>query len=60
MVSHQPETSNETWESCKEEIRKIIKNKLDITDDMEIDHCHHMCKGSAECGKNKKYRNLRL
>ena len=39
-----PETSIETWESCKEEVIKIIKNKLDITDDIEIDHCHSMGK----------------
>ena len=38
------ETSKETWESCKEEVRDIIKNKLDTTDDIEIDHCHHICK----------------
>ena len=26
-----PETPNETWENCEEEVRKIIRNKLDIT-----------------------------
>ena len=31
-----PETSNETWERCEEEVRNIIKNKLDVTDDIEI------------------------
>ena len=25
-----PKISNETWESCEEKVRKIIKNKLDI------------------------------
>ena len=39
-----PEISNETWESCEEEIRKIIKNKLDITDDVELDRCHRIGK----------------
>ena len=39
-----PETPNETWENCEEEVRKIIKNKLDITDDIEIDRCHCMVK----------------
>ena len=39
-----PETPNETWENCEEEVRKIIKNKLDITDDIEIDPCHCMGK----------------
>ena len=39
-----PETPNETWGNCDEEMRKIIKNKLDITDDIEIDRCHCMDK----------------
>ena len=39
-----PKTSSETWESCKEEVMKIIKSKFDITDDIEIDRCHHMGK----------------
>ena len=39
-----PEKPNETWENCKKEVRKIIRNKLDITDDIEIDRCHHMGK----------------
>ena len=39
-----PETSCETWESCEAEIMEIIKSKLDITDDTEIDRCHHIGK----------------
>ena len=39
-----PETPNETLGNCEEEMRKIIKNKLDITDDIEIDRCHCMVK----------------
>ena len=39
-----PETSNETWESCEEEVIQIIKNKLGITDDIEVDRCHCMGK----------------
>ena len=39
-----PETPNETLGNCEEEMRKIIKNKLDITDDTEIDRCHCMVK----------------
>ena len=38
------ETSSKTWESCKEEVMKIIRNKLYITDDTEIDRCHRMGK----------------
>ena len=39
-----PEISNETWKSCEEEVRKIIKNKLDMTDDIEVDCYHRMSK----------------
>ena len=46
-----PEISNETWESCEEEVRKIIKNKLDITDDIELDRCHRM--GKFQRNKSK-------
>ena len=38
------EILSETWENCKEKVRKNIKNKLDITDDIEIDCCHRMGK----------------
>ena len=38
-----PETC-ETWESCEEELMKIIKSKLDITDDIKTDCCHHTSK----------------
>ena len=46
-----PETSSETWECCKEELMKIIKRKLDINDDIKIDHCHHM--GKFQRNKSK-------
>ena len=46
-----PETPNETWENCEEEVRKIIRNKLDITDDIEIDRCHRM--GKFQRNKSK-------
>ena len=39
-----PETTNETWENCEEEVKKIIRNKLDITDDIKIDRYHCMGK----------------
>ena len=45
------EISCETWESCKEELMKIIKSKLDITDDIKIDCCHHM--GKFQRNKSK-------
>ena len=46
-----PETPNETWENCEEEVRKVIRNKLDITDDIEIDRCHRM--GKFQRNKSK-------
>ena len=46
-----PETPNESWENCEEEVRKIIRNKLDITDDIEIDRCHRM--GKFQRNKSK-------
>ena len=46
-----PEKPNETWENCKKEVRKIIRNKLDITDDIEIDRCHRM--GKFQRNKSK-------
>ena len=39
-----PETAKETCGNCEEELRKIIRNQLDITDDIEIDRCHRMGK----------------
>ena len=35
-----PETPNETWENCEDEVRRIIRNKLDINNDIEIHRCH--------------------
>ena len=46
-----PETPNETWENCEEEVKKIARNKLDITDDIEIDRCHRM--GKFQRNKSK-------
>ena len=46
-----PETPNETRESCEEEVKKIARNKLDITDDIEIDRCHRM--GKFQRNKSK-------
>ena len=45
--------SNGTWKSCKEEVIKIIKNKLDITDDNEKDRCHRM--GNFQRSKSKPW-----
>ena len=44
-----PETSNERWESCKGEVKKTTKNKLDITGDIEIARCQ----GRGKFPRNK-------
>ena len=69
------ETSNETWENCEEEVTKIIRNKSDITNDIEIDFCHRMGKfqrnkpkykdqrqaqGYAKCEKVIRQRNIHI
>ena len=43
-IDDMPERPNETMKNCKEEVRKIIRNKLDVTDDIEIDRCPRMGK----------------
>ena len=44
-----PEPSNERWESCKGEVKKTTKNKLDITGDIEIARCQ----GRGKFPRNK-------
>ena len=51
------ETSNETWENCEEEVTKIIRNKSDITNDIEIDFCHRMGKFQRNKAKYKVQRS---
>ena len=46
-----PKTSRKIWEKCKEEIMKIMKNKLDFTDDIDIDRCY--CMGKFQRNKSK-------
>ena len=50
-----PETC-EKWESCEEELMKIIKSKLDITDDIKTDCWHHM--GAKEIETNQNHKQL--
>ena len=45
------ETLSETWKNCKKKVTKNIKNKLDITDDIEIDRCHRL--GKFQRNKSK-------
>ena len=38
------ESPNETWETCENKIQDIIKEKLDIETNVEIDRCHRIGK----------------
>ena len=48
-----PRKLSETCENCKQKVTKNIKNKLDITDDIEIDRCHRMDKFQRNKSKLK-------
>ena len=39
-----PEVSHETWEMCEDEVKELIRSKLEINDEIEIDRCHRMGK----------------
>ena len=38
------EDTNETWDDCELKIQKILSDKLEITEDVEIERCHRMGK----------------
>ena len=38
------EEQYETWDRCEEKVQKVIKDKLGIEDEVEIDHCYRMKK----------------
>lgn len=38
------ESPDETWETCENKIKDVIKEKLDIETDVELDRCHRMGK----------------
>ena len=38
------EKPNETWEECEENVQQMIKEKLGITEPIEIDRCHRISK----------------
>ena len=38
------EEQYETWDRCEENVQKVIKDKLGIDDEIEIDRCHSMKK----------------
>ena len=38
------EKPNETWKECEENVQEMIKEKLGITEPIEIDRCHRISK----------------
>ena len=38
------EYTNETWDNCERKIQKNLSDKLEITEDVEIERCHRMGK----------------
>ena len=38
------EKPNKTWEECEENVQEMIKEKLGITEHIEIDRCHRITK----------------
>lgn len=38
------EVPNETWEECEESVQEMIREKLGINENIEIDRCHRMQK----------------
>ena len=43
-IDNIPEVSHETWEMCEDSVKDLIKTKLEINDEIEIDRCHRMGK----------------
>ena len=48
------EEQYETWDRCEEKVQKVIKDKLGIEDEVEIDRCHRMKKSGKERSNNER------
>ena len=48
------EEQYETWDRCKEKVQKVIKDKLGIEDEVEIDRCHRMKKSEKDRLNNER------
>ena len=48
------EEQYETWGRCEEKVRKFIKDKLGIEDEIEIDRCHRIKKSGKDQSNNKR------
>ena len=48
------EEQYETWDRCLEKVQKVIKGKLGIEDEVEIDRCHPMKKSGKDRSINER------
>ena len=48
------EEQYETWDRCEEKVQKVIKDKLGIEDEVEIDRCHRMKKSGKDRSNNER------
>ena len=54
------EDTNETWDDCERKIQKILSDKLEITEDVEIERCHRMGKRKGNRPRTIIYKFLRF
>ena len=45
---------NETWDSCEEKVQKLIKEKLGLENEVEIERCHRMKKKNKDQSNNEE------
>ena len=45
---------NETWDSCEEKVQKLIKEKLGLENDVEIERCQRMKKKNKDQSNNER------
>ena len=48
------EKQYETWDRCEEKVQKVIKDKLGIEDEVEIDRCDRMKKSGKDRSNNER------
>ena len=48
------EEQYETWDRCEEMVQKVIKDKLGIEDEVEINRCHRMKKSRKDQSNNER------
>ena len=45
---------NETWDSCEEKVQKLIKKKLGLENEVEIERCHRMKNKNKDQSNNER------